>query len=177
MKKSYLLRVCVISFFVLLMTIPCFSFSLGGKEMVKNGTGSRTKAFLTIYYATLYVPQEMKGAAAKDIIEAKAPMSIIMTIDSRLVDKDKFVSSVTDSFKKAASAGYATSDSQKYLNLFNNVKIVKGDRFYQNYVPGKGLTVRYKSKATGQTTTLGTIKGLSIKKAFFGMFLSSKPIQ
>ena len=53
---------------------------------------------------------------------------------------------------------------------------MKGDVFYQNYVPGRGVTVVYKSKTTGRQTTLGTVSGLDFKKAFWAMFLGSNCI-
>nr|HPQ55405.1 chalcone isomerase family protein [Spirochaetota bacterium] len=141
--------------------------------MVRRGTGARSKAFLTVYYASLYVPAELRTVNAQQVIDADQPMSIIMKIDSRLVSRDSFVSAVRGGFTKV---GYASSKVQQYLNMFNGIEIIKGDVFYQNYVPGTGVTVVYKSKKTGQSRTLGTVSGLDFKKAFWGMFLGSNCI-
>jgi hypothetical protein len=177
MKKLNFLKLTAAFLFVVILSAPVLSYKLGGKDMVKNGTGQRTMAFMTIYYASLYVPQELKGASDTAIINADEPMSIFLTIDSGLVDRDKFVKSVTEAFAKSASAGYASSDTRSYLNMFNDITIVKGDRFTHHYNPKSGMTVKYRSKASGSERTLGVIKGLQFKKAFYGMFLSSKPIQ
>ena len=61
--------------------------------------------------------------------------------------------------------------------MFNDVTIIKGDRFTHHYAPKTGMTVKYRSKASGSERTLGVVKGLQFKKAFVGMFLGSKPIQ
>lgn len=177
MNKSNLFKSIAGFLFLVILSAPVLSYQLGGKEMIKSGTGSRTMAFMTIYFGTLFVPQELKGAADTAIIDADEPMSLILTIDSALVDRDKFVKSVTEGFVKAASAGYTTTESKTFLNLFNDVTIVKGDKFSHHYDPKTGTTVKYWSKASGSEKTLGVVKGLQFKKAFFGMFLGSKPIQ
>ena len=133
MRKLNLLKLTAAFLFVVILSAPVLSFKLGGKDMVKNGTGNRTMYRITIYFGTLFVPQELKGAADTAIIDADEPMSLILAIDSRFVDRDKFVKSVTEGFVKSASAGYATSDSRTFLNMFNDVTIVKGDKFSHHY--------------------------------------------
>jgi hypothetical protein len=176
MKRFKTVTLATTFLVVAAMVMPVFAWQLGGKDMVKRGTGARKKAFLTVYYASLYVPAELQTANAQQIIDGDQPMSIVMQIDSRLVSRDTFVSAVREGFAKAASAGYRTASVQQYLGYFNSITIVKGDVFYQNYVPGRGVTVVYKSKTTGQQTTLGTVSGLDFKKAFWAMFLGSNCI-
>jgi len=172
-KRVTIALVAVAAFVI---TSPAFAWKLGGQDMVLKGKGARKMAFLTVYYASLNVPQDLAASGAKDIIDSNKPMTIIMTIDSKLVTSEKFVSAVRGGFANSASAGYTTPHVNKYLNMFNSITIVKGDVFFQNYVPGKGLTVVYKSKATGKQQTLGTVKGLGFKKAFYAMFIGPKPI-
>ena len=78
MKKLNFLKLTAAFLFVVILAAPVLSYKLGGKDMVKNGTGQRTMAFMTIYYASLYVPQELKGASDTAIINADEPMSIIL---------------------------------------------------------------------------------------------------
>jgi len=173
MKRFKMVTLATTCLVVAAMVMPVFAWQLGGKDMVRRGTGARSKAFLTVYYASLYVPAELRAVNAQQVIDADQPMSIIMRIDSRLVSRDSFVSAVRGGFAKV---GYASSKVQQYLNMFNGIEIIKGDVFYQNYVPGTGVTVVYKSKKTGQSRTLGTVSGLDFKKAFWGMFLGSNCI-
>jgi len=174
MRKQYLLKAVLTVIFTFTVSISSFPVSqgttLGGKSMVLNGKGERTKG-ITVYYASLYVPRELKGASATRIIEADQPMAIEIKIDSRFVSGDSFLTAVKEGLEKAASAGYGTSDMQKYTNLYNSVSIKKYDIIEHLYEPGKGMTVVYKGQV------LGIIKGIQFKKAFFAMYLGSKPVQ
>lgn len=174
MRKLQLFKFFIIIFFTLMTNIPSFSISpgsmLGGKAMVLNGKGERTE-IITVYYASLFVPQELKGASANQIIEADQPMAIEIKIDSRFASRDRFIRAVSEALDKAAGSGYGTGDRQAYIDFFNNVMIKKYDIIEHLYEPGKGMTVIYKGKV------LGIIKGIQFKKAFFAMYLGSKPIQ
>ncbi|HOP63630.1 MAG TPA: chalcone isomerase family protein [Spirochaetota bacterium] len=170
MKKSTMVKSSLAALLAVLLVLPLFSAKLGGKDVVANGSGTRTKWGMTLYNATLFVPQEMKGAAASDIIDKNEPMSIYIKIRSGMISKDKFVSAVSDGFDSAAKSGYS-ANKQAYLDLYNGVTISKGDSFNNYYIPGRGLTVTHNNK------TLGVIKGVQTKKAFFAMFIGSNPVQ
>ena len=171
MKKTTIFKSSLVALIAILLAIPAFSGKLGGKEVVQDGSGIRTKWGMKVYSAALFVPQELKGAADTQIVNADQPMSVYMSILSGMVTKDKFVTSVSEGFDMAASAGYGTADKQAYINLFSNEVISKGDTFNNYYIPGQGLTVTHNNKV------IGTIKGLQFKKAFFAMFIGPKPIQ
>ena len=175
MKLRLLLKFSLAAMLTFFICLPGFSYKVGGTDLVKNGSGSRTKFMMKVYLATLYVPAELKGASDTEIINADQPMAIDMFITSGLITKDKFVSSIAEAFDQSAKAGYPCSDKQNYINLFNDVAIADGDTVSNRYDPAKGLSVIFIPK-DGQSKTLGTLKGLTTKKAFFGMFLSSKPI-
>jgi len=176
MKKSQILKLSLAAVLAFAVCLPVFSYNFGGKELVKNGAGSRTKFMMKVYYATLYVPQELKGAGDTQIIEADQPMVLDLYITSGMITKDKFVSSIAEAFDQSAKAGYSTTDKQAYINLYNNVAITEGDTVSNRYEPGKGMSVVLTPKG-GQSKTLGTLKGVQTKKAFWGIFLSSKAIQ
>ena len=174
MKKSTIVKSSMVAILAVLLTLPAFAWKLGGKEMVQNGYGQRTKAILgAVYNATLFVPQELKGAGDTQIIDADQPMSMSINITSGMITKDKFVSAVSEGFDKAAGAGYG-ADKQAYINLYNNVTITKGDTFSNHYAGGKLLVVH---STGGKNVTLGELKGLQFKKAFFAIFIGPKPVQ
>ena len=175
-RLQLLLKVSLAAMLIFFVCLPGFSYKVGGADLVKNGAGSRTKYMMKVYLATLYVPQELKGADAAQILEADKPMAIDMRITSGLITRDKFVTSIAEAFDQSAKAGYPCPDKQNYINLFGNIAIADGDTVSNRYDPARGLTVIFIPKG-GQAKTLGTLKGLQTKKAFFGMFLSSKPIQ
>ncbi len=176
MKKSQILKLSLAAIMALAFCATAFSYTLGGKELVKNGAGSRTKFMMKVYWATLYVPQELKGAADTQIIDADQPMAIDLYITSGMITKDKLVSAIIDGFDQSAKAGYGTPDKNAFVALYNNVVIAEGDTFSHRYETGKGVTIVHSVKG-GQSKVLGTLKGLQTKKAFWGIFLSSKPIQ
>jgi len=163
---------------VLLLVADAHSFQLGGKELIKAGTGSRTKGILgTFYFATLYIPHELKGKFAPEVIEADMPMSVMMQIDSRLLTRERFIEAVNEGFAKASESGYPTERKAAFLKLFDSIEIKKGDIIVLNYVPGEGLSSQHKSKEAGSTRSLGTIAGLDFKKALFAIWLGPKPVQ
>lgn len=176
MKKSQILKLSIAAVLALAICLPGFSYTLGGKSLVKNGEGKRTKFGMQVYWATLYVPQELKGSGDTQIIDADQPMAIDLYITSGMITKDKFVSSIAEAFDKSASAGYPSNDKQAFIKLYDAVTLAEGDNVSHRYEPGKGITIVHTPKG-GQSKVLGTLKGLQTKKAFWGIFLSSKPIQ
>ena len=176
MKKLFLLAVTTF-ICITLMGTDGFSFKLGGKEMMKNGTGTRTRSiFGTLYYATLWVPAPLQGKTGKEIIEADQPMMIVLAIDSSLITRERFVEATSEGFAKSEASGYASPKKQAFLNLFDKVKISKGDVISMGYAPA-GLTTSIQYKETGKTETLGTLAGLDLKKALFAIWLGPNPIQ
>ena len=60
MKKLGLLMI-IATILISLSASDGFAFQLGGKEMVKNGAGVRTKSIVgTLYHGTLWVPESIK---------------------------------------------------------------------------------------------------------------------
>lgn len=176
MKKfSVLLAVVITALF--LISPDGHAFKLGNKEMVKAGTGTRTKFPVgTLYYASLFVPDTLKGKPAADVINADEPMSVIMLIDSGLLSKDKFVAAIREGFGKAASSGFATDKVDQFLGYFASIEIKKGDTISLFYVPGAGLSASYQPKG-GAVKTLGTVPGLPFKKALYAIWLGPNPVQ
>lgn len=173
-------RIFIVAVLIILLISPvAFAFKLGGREMFKNGTGRRTYPLIsTIYYATLYVPEELRGKSGTEILEANAPMSIVILIDSGLITRDKFLGATEDGFKKAEASGYSTAGKQALLNMFTkDIELKKGDVVYFHYIPGTGMIISLKSKENGKTRNLGTAGDHNLKKALFSIWLGPKPVQ
>ncbi|MEM7184522.1 MAG: chalcone isomerase family protein [Spirochaetota bacterium] len=160
-------------FLMALAAVPVFGFKIGGQPMVRLGTGARSKAFLTIYYASLYAPAELKGKSGKAIVEANKPMGIIINVDTRFMSAAKLKDAIKKGFKKC---GYPTGKSGAFTKQFSGLQIKKKDKFYIKYTPGAGVTTMYKKKG-GSYKSLGTIGGLGFKKALFAIWLGSNPVQ
>ncbi len=179
MRVKRLSLLVIIAACVLSLAVPGMSadYMIGGKKMAKNGSGVRTKSiFGTLYFLTLYVPDTLKGKDGKTLIEANEPMQMILTLDSKLVTRERFVETVNEGFGKSAKAGYTSPKTKAFMNQFNSIKFTKGDVVYMTYTPA-GLSTQFKFKETGKMQNLGTIAGLDLKKALFAIWLGSNPVQ
>jgi len=179
MKKSQILRLSLAVILALAICVPGFSYKIGGKELVKNGEGSRQRSILgfkiNVYWVTLFVVPELKGAGDTQIIDADSPMVLDFYMTTDKITKDKFVESISEAFDNVAKAGYV-ADKNAYLSLYKNETISEGDTTSNRYDPKTGLTVVL-TKKDKSVKTLGTVKGIATKKALWGVFLSSKPVQ
>ncbi|TFH40220.1 MAG: hypothetical protein E4G96_07895 [Chrysiogenales bacterium] len=154
-----------------------FAFKLGGQEMVRNGSGNRTKSiFGTLYYATLWLPASLQGKSGSQIIDANQPMMMVLTLDSGLITRERFVEATSEGFGKAEAAGYSTPKKKAFLDQFGKVKFSKGDVISLTYANG-ALSTSIRFKADGKKESLGAIAGLDLKKALFAIWLGPKPIQ
>lgn len=162
--------------FVALLAVPLAGMALnvGGADLVKKGTGTRKLAMLPVYNATLFVPQALASAAEREVIAADEPMAVVFKVESRLVSTDLFISSMEKGFKNSASAGYPTDKFAQYKSLYNGIVFKKGAVVQHLYDPKKGMTVVYTSPE-GASKVLGTLSGLTMKKAFFAILIGPKP--
>ncbi len=160
--------------FAAAVTFLCVQAWSAGSKLVLKGTGARTMGF-TVYYASLYVPEDMKGADAKAIIEADKQMQVNLVIDTRLLSRDKFVKAIREGFGKARGSGYGTDKVEQFLGYFKSVEMKKGDTVYLSYNRGS-LSASYKV-AGGQAKAMGSIAGVQFKKALFAIWLGPNPAQ
>ncbi|RTZ63042.1 MAG: chalcone isomerase [Aquificaceae bacterium] len=144
--------------------------SVGGKLLVLNGAGLRTKFILTLYAGGLYLGA--KNADANKIINANEPMAIRLKIISGFITAEKMSTATKEGFHN--STGGKTAPVQAQIDQFMGVfkqKIEKGDEFDFIYTPTGGTKIVKNNKA--QTV----IKSLAFKKALFGIWLSNRPAQ
>jgi hypothetical protein len=165
----------------LVLLLACATAARATESLVQNGSGIRTKPILGAMYAlTLQVPEALKGADGKAIIEADRPMEFVLAIRSRLITRARFVEATTEGFAKAAEAGYASDKTQAFFDQFAAAEFRKGDVILMRYADG-ALTTLYRKPATedaGATETkLGSIPGLDFKKALFAIWLGDNPVQ
>ena len=140
----------------------------GEHRFVLNGSGARTKAFLELYVAGLYLTRPNSNSS--NIIAAEEPMAIRIKITSGFVSQTSLVDSLEDGFKKVS--GGDTREIRKEINQFRECfkdEIKKGDFFEMVYLPNQGVSVSKNGKL------MGTIAGAKFKQALFGIWLSDKP--
>ena len=146
------------------------SISPGGKQLLLNGSGERTKFFLSLYDAGLYLQEKSSDAAA--IIEADKAMAIRMHITSAMITSEKMEQATMEGFVKSTGGqtGPLAEEIDRFIDVFR-AEITKGDIYDMVYVPGKGVTVTKNNKKAEE------IAGLAFKKALFGIWLSTDPVQ
>ncbi len=140
----------------------------GEHRLVLNGSGARTKTFLELYVAGLYLTEANNNSV--NIIEADAPMAIRIKITSSFVSQGSLVESLEVGFKNAT--GGDTREINKEIGQFREFfkdDIKKGDVFDMVYHPQHGVIVNKNGKFKG------AVAGVKFKQALFSIWLSDKP--
>jgi len=144
--------------------------SLGSVALQLNGAGVRSKWFLDLYVAGLYL--ESPSREARQVVEDDRPMLLQLEILSGMITSAKMEKATREGFGRATAAGYRTEPGQidAFIDVFRE-EIKPGDRFTLAYLPGSGVTVS-KNGAVRATLT-----GLPFKKALFAIWLGPEPAQ
>lgn len=147
------------------------------ESLVLNGSGIRTKPILgAMYELSLSVPESLKGTDAKTLVESDLPMEFVLEIQSRLITRARFVETTSSGFAKAAQSGYASDQTQAFLDQFAAVEFKKGDAVVMRYANG-ALATLYRKAADGSEAPLGAIEDFGLKKALFAIWLGDVPAQ
>jgi len=141
-----------------------------GANLTLNGHGNRIKFFMKVYEGSLYL--KSSSSNAEEIINSDAPMSIRIDVLSSLVTPEAMKTALNEGLEK--STGKNTSPIKKEIDQLNatfNSDVGSGDFYEFIYLPDSGTHVLKNS------SYIDTIPGIEFKKAFFGIYLSSNPIQ
>jgi hypothetical protein len=146
------------------------SLNAQNHPLALNGVGIRSKFFMDIYAAGLYLSESSQEA--KSIIDQDKPMALRLHITSGLLSSDKMESATREGFEK--STGGNTAEIKDTIDTFIATfkeDIIENDVFDFVYVPSVGVDV-FKN---GELKT--TVKGLVFKQALFGIWLSDDAVQ
>ena len=141
---------------------------LDGENLVINGAGLREKYFMDLYVAGLYVPKKTEDA--KKVIYDDTEMAIHIKIVSSSVTRERFIESVNEGFATSKHGSASKEEIKKFVGFFSE-PIKEGDKINLDYIPGKGVRV------TKNGDIKGTIAGLDFKKALFGIWFGTPPVQ
>jgi hypothetical protein len=167
---------CFILFLGLFSITPAFAIDLPNNieyqetKLTLNGHGTRIKFFMRVYESSLYL--ESSSSNAKEIINANEPMSIRIDVISSLVTPDAMKTALNEGLEK--STGNNTGPIMEEINQLNatfNTEAGPGDFYEFIYLPDSGTNILKNS------SYIDAIPGIEFKKAFFGIYLSSNPIQ
>lgn len=181
-NKPFLYASCFIFYLLFCFSTQAQTTKLGGielKESIKlgkntlqlNGAGQRSKLFIDLYIAALYLSN--KSQDAQEIINADEPMLIQIHVISNFITSENLTRGTMEGFSKAT--GNKTEAIQTQINDFldafkETIKI--GDMFEIVYLPNKGVTV-IKNRHIIKTLAVDLV----FKRALFGIWLSNNPAQ
>jgi len=144
--------------------------SVGGQELVLNGAGVRTKVFIKVYVASLYLPAKTTTPAA--VLE-KGPRRIQMNL-LRDLTPDQLVDALVDGLKdnntpaELAAVKAQTDQMVSIMKGFGPVK--EKDVVALDFVDG-GTRISLNGAAKG------TIPGDAFNKALTKVWLGDNPVQ
>ena len=147
------------------------TIKLGKNNLQLNGAGQRSKLFIDLYIAALYLSNKSQDAQA--IISADEPMLIQIHVVSNLITSENLTRGTMEGFSKATDNKTEAIQTQidDFLDAFKEtIKI--GDMFEIVYLPNKGVTV-IKNRHIVKILAVD----LDFKRALFGIWLSDKPAQ
>src|SRR5271157_1353000 len=139
---------------------------VGGKTLVLNGLGLRTKMMVKVYVAGLYL--EQKSSDPNAIIKADAPKQIVMHFVHG-ASQSQMSDAFNDSFKDNSPDAVKTmkADIDRLLGALEPVKV--GDQMVFTYVPGTGTTFAINDKEKL------TIAGPAFGPVLFSVWFGPKP--
>lgn len=146
------------------------SLSAESKPLALNGAGLRTKFFMDIYAAGLYLAEASKEASS--IIAADQAMALRLHITSGLLTAEKMESATREGFEKSTGGNTAPIQAtiDEFIAAFSE-EIKENDVFDFVYAPTTGVNV-FKNGELKKN-----VKGLEFKQALFGIWLSEDAVQ
>lgn len=146
------------------------SIQVADKTLLLNGAGIRSKFFLNLYVAALYL--NAKSSDADALIAADEAMTIRLYITSSLIDGEKMSEATLDGFVKSTGGelGPIQKEVEMLISAFRDA-VEDKDVFDLQYVPNQGVSVIRNGEVKA------VVPGLAFKQALFGIWLSDDPVQ
>jgi Chalcone isomerase-like len=140
-----------------------------GTDMVLNGAGVRSKFFMDIYIAELYM--EQPSAKVDEVIAASGGKRMVMHFLYKEVSKDKLVDGWVEGFAGNSGAEEVKA-LQERIDSFNAmfVDVKTGDQIILDFVPGTGTIVTIANEQKG------VIEGKDFNDALLLIWLGEKPV-
>lgn len=146
------------------------NLNVADTPLVLNGAGVRSKYFMKVYVAGLYLSAASRDARA--IMNADEVQAMTVHITSSAVTRSRFRDTVQEGLKQSAGDDYP-----RYEHLLDalweneDLKVNKGDVFQYRYIPGEGTRFLHNG------SVLDVVPGLEFKRVLFGIYLGEDPVQ
>jgi len=144
--------------------------SLGGKELVLNGAGIRTKLVFKVYVASLYLPAKATDLAG---VLASNPRRVQLNL-LRDLSADELAGALADGIKETSTAEQAAAvkaQTDQLLSIMKSVGQAKtGDVVTMDFIGGE-TRIAFNGQAKG------AIAGEPFNAALMRIWLADKPVQ
>jgi len=145
----------------------------GGPELVLNGAGLRTRFFIKIYAAGLYLEKKSQTTAA--VLELAGPKRVSMHLLRELSAKQ-----ILDALHDGVDANNSPAAREKLKAQLGELDVVmtqlgpikEGDVVTLDFVPGTGTVVTVNGQAKGKP-----IAGEALYQALLRVWLGDSPVQ
>lgn len=146
------------------------SKTVEGNSLVLNGVGVRSKFFIDLYVAALYLPSKSSDESA--LLQADETQAIVLHVVSGRINSDNMTEATIEGFENSTGGNVAPIQQEvdELLTVFAD-EISEGDTFELVYVPNDGVRV-IKNGQLGRT-----IGDRAFKEALFGIWLGNEPAQ
>ena len=171
------MRKSLIVLFLLCFTVPAMGLEIAGvtipetldNDLKLNGAGIRSKFFMKIYVAELYL--EHPSTVADDILKPPGRKRMTMHMLYDEVSREKLVDGWNDGF-----AGNLVPEQLKALETkiqeFNGffIDVHAGEEIILDYTPDQGTVVSIAGK------TIGTVTGADFNRALLSIWIGKEPV-
>lgn len=144
---------------------------VNGSKLELNGAGVRYKAVFKVYAAGLYLGQ--KASTLEEVLKTPGPkrMSITMLRDIDAAELGKLFSrGMEDNMDRAAFVQLIPGIMRMSQIFSDHKKLVAGDSFTLDWLPGQGLSIAVKGKVQG-----APFKEPEFFAALMGIWLGKAP--
>jgi len=146
--------------------------TVAGKELKLNGAGLRTRFFIKVYAAGLYVPE--KKANVAELLREEGPrrVAIVMMHDVSADTFSKaFMEGLNDNVDKTERTRLVPQITRfgQVFGMVENLK--KGDVLHLDWIPGSGTQCELNGRKLGEP-----IPDLAFYNAVLRIWLGDKPV-
>lgn len=146
--------------------------NFASKELKLNGVGNRTKLWIDVYLQGLYLTNP--SSDANQIINSNSNMGMIFNMISPLVTAKKFNKNLNNGLKKVVG-------DEKWLSFKDELSLLEEFVSKGDIMKNDVFNIIYNSSDSSlwiikNGVFQGKIPGFEFKKAFFGIWLSDKPV-
>jgi hypothetical protein len=145
---------------------------VAGRELKLNGLGMRTKLFVKVYAAGLYLPEKKREVAEVLKLDGPRRVTLVMMRDVSSEDFGKAYMDGLDANLEPAEKARLASHIAKVGDMFGRMEgLKKGDVVTLDWVPGTGSVYEVNGKRIS-----APIPDLDYYNAMLRIWLGNKPV-